>query len=376
MIAHSQSPHLHRQSLLVDALQTSEIAALVLNPGPSLMYLTGLNFHLMERPVIAIFTPHRPTVIFVPELEQAKTENLPYDVQVFPYGEDPATWQSQFGKATRAAGLGDNDRVGVEPRQLRLLELWLLEGASPRSEIISAQHVVASLRMRKDDAELEAMQKAVEIAQAAIQETIPLIKVGMTEKEIAAELTLHMLRKGSEPEIPFSPIVSSGPNSANPHATPTQRRLAPGDCLVIDWGATYNGYISDITRTFAVSETDEEMQRIARIVAEANAAGRDTAGPGITADVVDRTTRQVIEAAGYGQYFIHRTGHGIGLESHEDPYIRSGNQMVLAPGMTFTVEPGIYLPNRNGVRIEDNVVITEIGAQSLTDLTRELVVVG
>lgn len=376
MIARRQSPHLHRQSLLADALQTSGFAALVLNPGPSLKYLTGLNYHLMERPVIAIFTPHKPTVIFVPQLELAKTEDLPYDVQVFPYGEDPDTWQPQFGKAAHAAGLGENDRIGVEPRQLRLLELWLLEAALPRSEVISAQQVVASLRMRKDDDELEAMQKAVEIAQAAIREAIPLIKVGMTEKELAAELTLQMLRKGSDPEMPFSPIVSSGPNSANPHATPTHRRLAPGDCLVIDWGATYDGYISDITRTFSVSETDEEMQHIARIVAEANAAGRAAAAPGATAGTVDRATRQIIDSAGYGEYFTHRTGHGIGLEGHEEPYIRSDSQLALAPGMTFTVEPGVYIPNRNGVRIEDNMVITESGARSLTDLPRELVVVG
>jgi Xaa-Pro dipeptidase len=376
VIVKNQPPQLYRQSQLADVLQTSGFSALVLNPGPSMKYLTGLNFHLMERPILAIFTPHRPVIIVVPELETAKTENLLYPVQVFPYGEDPATWQSKFEKATRAADLGRKEKIGVEPRQLRLLELWLLEGALPDSSIISAEQVIASLRMQKEETELEAMRKAVEIAQNALRETIPLVKIGATEKEIAAELTLQMLRMGSEPEIPFSPIVSSGANSANPHATPTHRQLKPGDCLVIDWGATYDGYISDITRTFAVAEVDNEMKHIAQIVAEANAAGRDIARPGVTAGKIDYASRQVIDKAGYGEYFTHRTGHGIGLEGHEEPYIRSGNKLVLTPGMTFTIEPGIYLPNRNGVRIEDNMVITKSGAQSLTNLQRELIVVG
>lgn len=376
MTEKSQPPHLYRQSQLAIALQTSNSSALVLNPGPSLKYLTGLDFHLMERPVLAIFIPHTPPIMVVPELEAAKVTNLPYAVQSFTYGEDPDTWQSVFRQAFRAASLAQNSTIGVEPRRLRLLELRLLEGASPDAEISSAEYLIASIRMKKDEFELSAMQKAVEIAQNALRETLPLIRIGTTEKEIAAELTLQLLRGGSEPEIPFSPIVSSGPNSANPHAMPTYRKLQPGDCLVIDWGATYNGYISDITRTFCVAHIDPEMEQVAQIVQKANADAQAATGPGVTAGKVDTAARQVIEQAGYGKYFIHRTGHGIGLESHEDPYIRAGSELVLQPGMTFTIEPGIYLPNRNGVRIEDNVVVTRESVQSLTDLPRNMIVVG
>jgi len=141
---------------------------------------------------------------------------------------------------------------------------------------------------------------------------------------------------------------------------------------VIDWGAAYKGYISDLTRTFAIGQIDAEFQKIARIVEEANAAGRATAGPGVAAGMVDKAARDVIEKSGYGAYFTTRTGHGIGMEVHEEPYIRSGNPIPLQPGMAFTIEPGIYLPGRNGVRVEDDVVITQNGIECLSDLPREL----
>jgi Xaa-Pro dipeptidase len=197
----------------------------------------------------------------------------------------------------------------------------------------------------------------------------------MTERDLAGELVVQLLRQGSDSEFPFAPIVSSGPNSADPHASPGERPLQAGDMLVIDWGAAVGGYISDLTRTFAVADAPAELA-IHRIVQESNAAGRAAAKPGSTCGDVDRAARSVIEAAGYGQYFFHRTGHGIGLEAHEDPYIRGDNEQVLESGMAFTVEPGVYLPGKNGVRIEDNVVITAEGADVLSDMPRELQTIG
>jgi Xaa-Pro dipeptidase len=146
--------------------------------------------------------------------------------------------------------------------------------------------------------------------------------------------------------------------------------------LVVDWGAAYDGYISDLTRTFAVGEVDAEYAKIHKIVQESNAAGRAAARPGVPCANVDKAARAVIEKAGYGKYFTHRTGHGIGMEDHEDPYIRDNNMQLLEAGMAFTVEPGIYLAGRNGVRIEDNIVITEDGVDCLSDMPREMRVVG
>ncbi len=359
-----------RQAKLATLLSEAQLDSLILNPGPSLVYLTGLHFHLSERPVVVMFVPNGSPVIVLPELELQKLTNLPYSIQGFPYGEDPQLWGKSFQAAIQAAHLG-NKRNGVEPRQLRLLEYSLLIEAARKAEYIPAGESVAQLRMYKDADELACMREAVQIAQNALHATLPQIKIGMTERELASELTLQLFRAGCDPETPFAPIVSAGPNAANPHATPTDRKLSPGDMLVIDWGASHAGYISDITRTFAIGKVDPECEKIHRIVLQANEAGRNTARPGLPAEAVDQATRRVIDSAGYGKYFTHRTGHGLGMEGHEDPYIRDGNHLLLAPGMTFTVEPGIYLPGRNGVRIEDDVVITETGAESLTDYPRE-----
>jgi Xaa-Pro dipeptidase len=166
--------------------------------------------------------------------------------------------------------------------------------------------------------------------------------------------------------------VAFGENSANPHAVPTDRVLKSGDLILIDWGASFDGYLSDITRTFTFGEVDEELLRIGEIVRQANHAGRHAGAAGVPAGTVDRAARAVIEAAGYGPAFFHRTGHGLGMEPHEAPYIYAENDQILSPGMTFTVEPGIYLPGKGGVRIEDDVVVTADGLQSLTDLPREV----
>lgn len=365
----SQLAARHKQ--LFTTMQSAGLDALALNPGPSMVYFSGLHFHLSERPAVVLFVPGITPAVILPELEMAKINALPYPVTAFPYGEDPQTWGKIFHKAIQAIGVAEGN-IGVEPRGLRVLELRLLEGAAPHANFVSAEDSLAFLRMRKDHSEVEAMQSAVDIAQNAFRATLPFIEAGRTEREIAAELTVQLLRAGSDASIPFTPIVASGPNSANPHATLTDRVLTPGDLLVIDWGASYAGYISDLTRTIAVGKLEAELERIASIVIEANAAGRAAVRPGITAGEIDRITRAVIEQSGYGQYFTHRTGHGIGMEGHEDPYIFMENTLPLAAGMAFTIEPGIYLPGRGGVRIEDDIIVTNDAGLSLSDLPRAL----
>jgi len=360
---------------LAASLPNSKLDAVILNPGPTLTYLTGVQFHLMERPVVLFVVPGKDPVLVLPELELPKVDLIPYKVQAIAYGEIPSEWDDAFRKAAHALGL-DGKRIGVEPRQLRLLEYSYVRAGAPESDFPDASAVLSQLRLRKDKTEVDMMRRAVKIAQAALEAVIPLIKIGMTERELANELMIQLFKHGSDPELPFSPIVSSGPNSANPHASPSDRKLQPGDLLVVDWGAAYHGYISDLTRTFAVGEVDEECRKIHKIVQDANAGGRAAGKPGSPCADVDIAARDVIEKSGYGKYFFHRTGHGIGMEGHEDPYMRGDNMQLMEVGMAYTVEPGIYLPNRNGVRIEDDLVITETGAESLSDMPREIRVVG
>jgi Xaa-Pro dipeptidase len=360
-----------RQEKLKILLSDTHYSAMVFNPGPSLTYLTGLRFHLMERPVVVLVRPEKSLTIILPELEAAKLDRLPYPVDSYTYGENPDTWQDVFSRALKSTDLGDGV-TGVEPRRLRVLELDFLKAAAPSVSYQDASKIVKALRVRKDPSEIHSLRNAVYVAQTALREALSHIKIGVSEQDMAAELVLQLLRNGSEPELPFFPIVGFGPNSANPHGQPASRTLAPGDLALFDWGATVEGYVSDITRVFVAGEPDEELAKIGRLVGDANAAARQTAGPGVPAGEVDRAAREMIEAEGYGEFFYHRTGHGIGMEGHEEPYIRGDNQELLEPGMTFTIEPGIYLVERGGVRIEDNVVITDSGADSLTDMPRTL----
>lgn len=362
-----------RFNRLQNLMNRHKLGTIALNPGPTLTYLTGLHFHLMERPTVLLFQRgHKPLLIF-PQLEMIKLNGIDLPMHTIPYNDDPATWSDAFRAAFKHMNL-EGARVGLEATRMRFLELNYLQQAAPTAQFIAAEQVLGDLRIQKEPQEIGEMRRAVEIAQNALRATLPMIKSGVSEKEIANTLTLELLRGGSDPELPFAPIVASGPNSANPHAAPTDRALQTGDLLVIDWGARSNGYCSDLTRTFAITHLDAELVNVYNTVLLANTSGRAESGPGIPAGDVDLAARLTIEKAGYGEFFTHRTGHGIGLEDHETPYIFAGNPAMLEPGMTYTVEPGIYLPGRGGVRIEDNILITGSGAESLSDYPRELTI--
>ncbi len=358
-----------RLEKLISLMNQHDLDGVVLNPGPSLTYLSGLHFHLMERPTVLLISKTGQAVIVLPELEKGKLTGEATEFLPVTYGDDPATWAAAFDKAATALALSDG-RIGVEPTRLRFMELQYLQDAFPKVDFVDGSAALAALRLYKDADEVAKMRKAAQIAQDALLATLKTIRPGMTEKAIASELVVQLFRAGSDPEMPFAPIVALGENSANPHAVPTERELRPGDLLLVDWGASFEGYFSDITRTFTYGEVDPELRQIGEVVLAANRAGREAGGAGIDAGAVDRAARSVISAAGYGPAFIHRTGHGLGMEAHEAPYIFAENDLILEPGMTFTVEPGIYLPGKGGVRIEDDVVVSQDGLVSLTDMPR------
>lgn len=366
---------IERLERLNQAMKAKDFDVIALNPGKSLYYLTGLSFHLLERPVIGLFSKDQAPLLILPELESSKVEACSFEIEVITYGEDEASRLEAFKSATRKVELNGR-RVGIEPLRLRVMELRLLESIAPKANFDAAQAVLFELRIIKDADAIKAMRQAAAVAEAALQAVVPLVRVGMTERELESELVLQLHRAGSEPDLPFNPIIASGPNSAVPHATPTERPLEIGDLLLFDWGARINGYVSDITRTFVIGEVDEELSRIYKVVKEANAAGRDMVKPDVRCGAIDDAARGVIESAGYAEFLIHRTGHGIGLEAHEPPYIVSENDRLLASGMTFTVEPGIYLSGKGGVRIEDNVVVTPGGYECLTSYPRDIEVIA
>ncbi len=364
-----------RLAHLYELLSSSGADAVAFNPGPTMLYLTDLHFHLMERPTVLLVATGKTPVLVLPELESGKVAGSRIPLSAITFNDNPATWPDVFQKVLKGMELTQG-RVLVEANQMRFLEIDLLKRAAPGLEFVSGGSVLTALRIQKDASEIAAMKKAVQIAQAALQATLNQFKTGMTEKEIASELMIQLYRAGSGEELPFMPIVASGPNSANPHAVPTERKVQPGDLLLIDYGASYNNYYSDLTRTFAVGGISPELKKIYAAVMGANEAGRLAGAPGVQAGKIDQAARKIIDVAGYGAYFTHRTGHGLGMESHEEPYMFGENSLVLREGMVYTVEPGIYMEGVGGVRIEDNIVVTASGCESLSDFPRELTVIG
>lgn len=362
---------MERLAQLRDAMIDAGFELLALVPGPSLRYLTGLQFHLSERPLVLVIPQRARPVLVLPELERSRAEALECDIVTYSDATGPA---SAFEAAAAALPPG---RLGVEGRSLRFMELELLAQAGIGDERIDAGAILAQLRMRKSAEELAKMERAVALAEAAFREVQPTITVGMRERELAAALVQALYEAGSEPELPFAPIIASGPNGASPHHFPGDRKLARGDLLIVDWGATCEGYFSDITRTFVVAAepTQPQLEAHGAVRAAARTA-RTLAAPGVAASEVDAAARDALTEAGYGKFFIHRTGHGLGLEVHEEPYINQNSAVALEPGMTFTVEPGVYIPTLGGIRIEDDMVITQDGSRSLTSLPRDLQVVG
>jgi len=260
-------------------------------------------------------------------------------------------------------------RIGVEALRMRVLEARILQRYAPGAELSSADALFAELRMIKTAEEVSAMRRAVTVAESAFQTWVQSLRVGMTERQAAGRLVAMLLNSGAE-KLAFDPIVCGGPNGALPHAFPGERRFQSGDWVVVDWGAAVDGYDSDITRMLVFGQPQGQLLAVHDIVSRANEAGRAAIHPGVAAQDVDAAARVVIEAAGYGPQFIHRTGHGLGLEAHEPPSIVEGNEMLLNPGMVFTIEPGVYIPGVGGIRIEDDVLVTETGVETLTTLPR------
>jgi Xaa-Pro aminopeptidase len=347
------------------------IDALLVGPSADLRYLAGYDAPALERmTLLAVPLDGEPTLV-VPELERPRAEaSSAGDIaRIASWGEteDPLhlVRKALPGRLRRAA-VGDRLWAGFVLR---------LQEAFPGASFTVASEVTAPLRARKDPEEVAALARAAEIADGvalALRETRA---SGRTERDVARWISGRLLEGGCE-RVNFA-IVASGPNAASPHHEPGDRVLEPGDALVCDFGGLVEGYCSDITRTFVVGRApDPELAEQYAVLGEAQEAGVRAVGPGVGAEDVDRAARRPIEEAGLGDLFVHRTGHGIGLEEHESPWIVSGNDEPLAPGMAFSVEPGVYAPGRHGARIEDIVVVTDSGVERLNHAPRDLAVVG
>ena len=274
-----------------------------------------------------------------------------------------------FLKGIRRLGFED---AAMSVQSFRRLEKALSEGKAP-CELVPASEVVLKLRQTKDEAELQAMEAAQGVAERALADILREIRPGVTEKEIAARLQYLMLHYGAS-DMSFDPIVVSGPNGSLPHGVPSEKEIQPGEFVTMDFGCIYGGYCSDMTRTVAVGSVTEEMERVYKTVLAAQEAGIAAAKAGVPGKAVDAAARAVIEEAGYGEYFTHSFGHGVGVEIHEAPNAAASNETPLPAGAVISAEPGIYIPGKLGVRIEDVILITPEGCRNLTKAPKELLI--
>ena len=269
--------------------------------------------------------------------------------------------------------LGAGERLGVESHALPWDDARALTDELGPERVVPAGGHVEVLRQTKDDAEIELIRRACAVTSQAFAALLGWLAPGMTEVEAARRLRDEIESLGAD-GLAFSTILASGPNSARPHHRPTTRRLARGDLVKVDFGAMAGGYCADMTRVAALGAVDPQLRRVYEIVRDAQAAGVVAVRDGVGASAVDAACRDLIAAAGYGEAFVHGTGHGLGLEIHEQPILTQRATATLATGMTVTVEPGIYLPGVGGVRIEDTVVVLPSGSEPLTTAAHELVV--
>ncbi|NLY54097.1 MAG: aminopeptidase P family protein [Firmicutes bacterium] len=349
--------------------QAEDIAAFVVAPSASLFYLTEFSMGLSERPAFLLVPKQGEVSFLCPAFEAERVRRGTGIERLITYTDEAGPYDA-LSQALTDWNLGR--RIAFEFQACRLLEYDVVAKALGNNiDIVDARPHLAQLRMAKDateQAHLERAAAAVNVMLDAIQENL---KPGVREVELEAAAREALVQHYPDAQVAFISIAS-GERTAIPHAGTTDRALQAGDLVWADLGARVNGYVSDITRTFATGPLDAELAQAYELVLQANIAACRAARPGVLAEQLDEVAREVIRAGGFGPQFTHRTGHGIGLEVHEEPYIVAGNALPLRPGYAFTIEPGIYLPGKGGIRIEDNVIITETGAKVITSYPRDL----
>ena len=364
-------PNHPRWNKLYTIMRQAKLDILALIPGPNHRYLTKAVHFVMERPIVMFIPLDEQPIAVVPELEIPLFKRHPIQSRIFSW-TDAAGYDHAFANAL-AALRTRGKTIGVEGLQMRFFEAEIIRAHAPEANLVDASKQLAELRMIKDAGEIASLRQAIQISEAALRAALNQVQPGMSEREIAADLEARVKALGGQ-GLSFDIILHGGGNTALPHTGPLDYRIRHGDPLLVDFGATFDGYCADITRTVFVGAASEAYRRLYAVVQAANEAGRQAARPGVTAESVDAAARQVIIDAGCERLMRHRTGHGLGLQAHEAPYIVEGNQRMLEPGMVFTIEPGIYRLGEIGLRIEDNVLITDDGCESLTTFPRGIVV--
>lgn len=342
------------------------IDALLLSVGADLPYFTGYEAPPLERLTMAVIPAEGETTLVVPELEAPRVRKHPDVFAVSPWSETEDPVELVRGL------VGDRRRLGVGDQTWAVF-LLALRSALPEAEFVPAAPLTKRLRQVKDESEVAELAAAAAAADRVVARLREVRFSGRSERELASLVQTMLIEEGSERA--WDAIVGSGPNGASPHHEATGKLIEQGEVVVVDFGGTHGGYHSDTTRTFSVGRPSEEVGAAYAVLQVAQQAAFEAAQIGTPAQDVDRAARSIITEAGFGDRFVHRTGHGIGLEVHEHPYLVEGNTETLRAGSAFSIEPGIYQPGHWGMRIEDIVVLESRGPKRLNESRRDLAVV-
>jgi Xaa-Pro dipeptidase len=359
-----------------DVLARTKLDAVCLVPGANFLRLFNHEFHQMERPLVVIVPAKGVAVAVVPNIELSSFTPLGFDGLVFDWRDETGYMDAFMQAGAALPQLAKGSRIGVEGQRMRVFDFLALQKALPACSFVDAHAEISAIRLHKTANEIARLKQAIVRSELALEATIAQVRVGQTEKDVEAILLAELFRAGCD-GLSFSPIVAAGDNAANSHAVPREDyRIKAGDALLIDFGGRYQHFSADITRTFFVGHVSAEDRAFYNTVLEANERGRAASKAGVTAGFVDDETAKVLERSQFAKYKKHKTGHGLGLDVHEAPQIMRGNTGDLQPSMVITIEPGLYRDGECGVRIEDDIVITENGHECLTQFPRELRIIG
>ncbi|MFQ5831652.1 MAG: M24 family metallopeptidase [Candidatus Thorarchaeota archaeon] len=358
-----------RMKQVVDFLGQQKVDLALLTPSPAFQYLTGIRRGMMERIIALLIEPDESPKIIAPEFEVSSLSENTWVEEFVPWAED----ENPYGAIAELAGESSDGFSFAFDEHLPLGVYWKVEKAvGGFKKMTSLTPIIEQMRLLKGEEEIGFMKKAGEIVDVAVRKAYSEVRLGMSELEMQQIVHAEIARQESQSTFA---AVQFGENSALPHASPSARKLKRGDIVLLDCGCVVGGYHTDMTRVGVAGPPSEEQRRIHSVVLEAQQTAIEQIRPGSPCGTVDGVARRIIEEAGYGEFFTHRLGHGIGIQVHEPPYLVRGNAMELQSGMTHSVEPGIYLETKFGIRIENLVCVREDAAEVLTYTPRELIVI-
>ncbi|TFJ93885.1 M24 family metallopeptidase [Lentibacillus salicampi] len=362
-----------RLNTLYNELKSNNLDSILVTSSANFYYLSNYYTDPHERVIAVYVSKYHDPLLIVPAMEKEDAKNAGWKHEIIAYSDSENPWELFYQFLMRNDSIPES--AAVEQNHLTMERFHHIKSVLPDTRFSDAQEILANLRVIKSNEEYQLLKQAAELADFGIETGIRSINEGVPELEIIARIEYELKKQGVQ-QMSFSTMALSGAKTASPHGTPSMKKVEKGDLVLFDLGVVYEGYCSDMTRTVAYKSITPEQKTIYQTVLEAETKALNASTKGTAVGEIDSAARRPIEQAGYGDYFTHRVGHGLGIETHEYPSMHSQNKLPLQTGMCYTIEPGIYVPGQGGVRIEDMVFMTDNGAEALTTFPKELQIVG